>query len=200
MLVTGTEASGLASELYDPETGVWGNTGSPKQLHDTATLLSDGRVLAAGGVDSNFLSVHGAELYDPSTGTWGPASNLITARQSSTATLLLGGKVLVVGGVDGDFDVGTNFLDSAELYGPVAIPRIMSASVSGKNLIVLGENFDPGAVILLNGEEQKTRNDDQNPKTTAIGKKAGKKVKPGDKLQVRNPNGTVSQEFTFMGP
>jgi len=77
--------------------------------------------------------------------------------------------------------------------------RITSASVTGKKLFVFGENFDDGAVILLNGEEQKTKNDDQNPKTALIGKKAGKKTKPGDKLQVRNPNGTISGEFTFTG-
>jgi hypothetical protein len=54
-------------------------------------------------------------------------------------------------------------------------------------------------VILLNGEEQKTKDDAQSPETTVIGKKAGKKVKAGDKLQVRNPNGTLSQEFIFTG-
>ena len=59
--------------------------------------------------------------------------------------------------------------------------------MTGKKLIVVGENFDPDAVILINGEEQKTRNDDQNPQTTLIGKKAGKKIRPGDRVQVRNP-------------
>jgi hypothetical protein len=53
--------------------------------------------------------------------------------------------------------------------------------------------------ILPNGAEQKTKNDPQNLQTALIGKKAGKKVKPGDKLQVRNPNGTLSQEFIFTG-
>jgi hypothetical protein len=69
--------------------------------------------------------------------------------------------------------------------------------VQGKKLFVFGENFDPGAVILLNDEEQQTKHDSQNPETTLIGKKVGKKIKPGDKLQVRNPNGTLSEEFTF---
>lgn len=77
--------------------------------------------------------------------------------------------------------------------------RIASASVSGKRLFVFGENFDPGAVILLNGEEQKTMSDDQNSKTALIAKKPGKKVKIGDKLHVRNPNGSMSAEFTFTG-
>jgi hypothetical protein len=82
---------------------------------------------------------------------------------------------------------------------PPVPARITSVSVLGKKLFVFGENFDPGAVILLNSEEQKTGNDEQNPRTTLIGKKAGKKLKPGDKLQVRNPNGTLSAEFIFTG-
>jgi Tol biopolymer transport system component len=75
--------------------------------------------------------------------------------------------------------------------------RITSASVSGKRLMVFGENFDPGAAILLNGEAQKTISDEQSPKSALIAKKAGKSVNAGDKLQVRNPNGSTSQEFTF---
>ena len=90
-------------------------------------------------------------------------------------------------------------LDSAEIYGLIPIIKITSASVSGKKLFLSGENFLVGAVILLNGEEEKTRNDDQNPSTVLIGKKAGKKIKAGDRVQVRNPDGTLSEEFIFTG-
>ena len=96
-------------------------------------------------------------------------------------------------------------LRSAELYDPEALdpaptaPRIIMASVSGKKLFITGENFHAGAVILLNGEEQKSKNDDENPQTTLIGKKAGKQIKPGDKIQVRNPDGTLSEVFIFSG-
>jgi hypothetical protein len=61
------------------------------------------------------------------------------------------------------------------------------------------EDFDLGAVVLLNGEEQKTIGDDQNPKTSLIRKKAGRRIKLGDKLRVRNPRGTRAQEFIFTG-
>jgi hypothetical protein len=54
-------------------------------------------------------------------------------------------------------------------------------------------------VILRNGVERETKNAQQNPQTILIGKKAGKKIKPGEKLPVRNPNGTLSREFTFTG-
>jgi hypothetical protein len=55
--------------------------------------------------------------------------------------------------------------------------------------------------ILRNGAEQKSKNGPQNLQTALIGKKAGKKknLKPGDRIQVRNPSGTISEEFIFTG-
>ena len=105
----------------------------------------------------------------------------------------------MTGGFDGDGDIGTIYRASAELYGLIPIIKITSASVSGKKLFLSGENFLVGAVILLNSEEEKTRNDDQNPSTMLIGKKAGKKIKADDRVQVRNPDGSISAEFIFTG-
>jgi photosystem II stability/assembly factor-like uncharacterized protein len=76
---------------------------------------------------------------------------------------------------------------------------ITNAYVSGKLLVVRGQKFEIGAVILLNGLEQRTKNKYGDPNSTLICKKVGKTIKPGDKLQVRNPNGALSQEFTFTG-
>jgi hypothetical protein len=105
--------------------------------------------------------------------------------------------VLIVGGLDGSTIGGPH---SVELgYFTVTPQAIIEVSVARKKLIVVGEIFNPDAVILINGEEQKTRNDGQNPQTTLIGKKAGRKIKPGDRVQVRNPDGALSQEFTFTG-
>jgi hypothetical protein len=84
--------------------------------------------------------------------------------------------------------------------GGIAIPRITGATVSGKRLTVVGENFDPGAELLLNGQKQKkVSNDPESPTTKLIAKKSGKKIKSGDKLQVKNPDGTLSPEFAFTG-
>lgn len=71
----------------------------------TATLLSDGRVLVAGGDGG----ANRAELYDPATGSWTATGSMATARRAHTATLLPNGKVLVVGG---------DAVDTAELYDP----------------------------------------------------------------------------------
>src|SRR5262249_35941177 len=133
----------------------------------------------------------------PASGRWSATASLNTGRYGHTATLLQNGNVLVVGGGNRN-----SVLASAELYGPGGpppAPRIIGASVAGKKLMVVGETFGSGAVILINGEEQATRNDGQNPQTTLIAKKAGKKIQSGDKLQVRNPDGVLSEEFPFTG-
>src|SRR5438093_4423786 len=80
----------------------------------TATLVSSGQLLVAGGVDSNSNALSSAELYDPASGTWTATGSLGTARWAHTATLLPSGNVLVAGGANGPF----SFLSSAELYDP----------------------------------------------------------------------------------
>jgi hypothetical protein len=81
----------------------------------------------------------------------------------------------------------------------VGQPLITGVLKSGKRLIIFGVNFDPGAMILLNGIDQRTKNDAQNPTTSLVGKKAGKKIKPGDMLRIMNPDRMLSPEYRFGG-
>jgi acetyl esterase/lipase len=93
------------------------------------------------------------------------------------------------------------FLDR-HLSAPTSLLRITDAAVSGKKLYVFGNKFEDGAVILLGGEPQKSKNDEQSPKTKLIAKKAGRKIEPGQTvmLQVKNPDGSLSEEFIFRRP
>ena len=82
------------------------------RTYHSATLLSSGKVLLAGGSNGS-STLASAELYDPSMNAWSAAGTLATTRRLHTATLLTSGKVLVAGGIN----VGD--LASAELYDPL---------------------------------------------------------------------------------
>ena len=98
--------------LLDPGWTTTGKMNSVRQRH-TATLLSNSKVLVAGGAHMGELS--SAELYDPASGTWTTTGSMKEARSLHTATLLGSSSVLVAGGYR-----TTNQLSSAELYNPVS--------------------------------------------------------------------------------
>jgi hypothetical protein len=94
--------------------------------------------------------------------------------------------------------------NTSEVSPPVTVPgtskpppKITVVSRSKKKLLITGESFDIGAVLLINGQKQKTANDEGSPATKLIAKKSGKVVKSGDKLQVRNSDGTLSNEYPY---
>ncbi|MBI3652298.1 MAG: hypothetical protein HY231_14850 [Acidobacteria bacterium] len=82
-------------------------------------------------------------------------------------------------------------------------PRITNARVQGKQLIVSGENFDIGATLFMNGARvKKTGNDETTPATVLIARKGGNLIAPGQTvaLQVKNTDGTASENFSFTRP
>jgi N-acetylneuraminic acid mutarotase len=81
----------------------------------TATLLANGKVLAAGGTN-NGVALTSAELYSATTGTWTSTGSMHIARSQARAILLSNGSVLIVGGCVNDCTGATT--NSTELYSP----------------------------------------------------------------------------------
>jgi WD40 repeat protein len=125
--------------------GTFVNTGSLAVGHDshTATLLPNGKVLVAGGVNGpgDQTASASAELYDPASGTWTATGSLVTARYVHTATLLSNGKVLVAAG----FSDTSGYLASAELYDPASGTWTATGSLATAR-------FFPTATLLPNGK------------------------------------------------
>jgi RHS repeat-associated protein len=103
LIAGGIDAGGAvvsAPERFVPATGQFERlspAGLLPRAHHTATLLTDGRVLLAGGLASGGLD--NADLWDPQSESASPAAGLMTtARWDHTATLLPDGRVLLSGG------------------------------------------------------------------------------------------------------
>ena len=94
--------------------GSWASAGhlSLARSETSVTLLSDGKVLVAGGANPPEAS---AEVFDPATKRWSATGAMGTARAAHAAVRLVDGKVLVSGG-----RVGPDALNSAEIYDPIA--------------------------------------------------------------------------------
>jgi hypothetical protein len=90
---------------------------STARMFQTSTLLDNGKVLIAGGVNGfTWIPVPSAELYDPASATFTSTGSLNTGRMFNTGTLLNNGQVLIVGGADSNW----NNIGTTELYDPGA--------------------------------------------------------------------------------
>ncbi|MBZ5790849.1 putative Ig domain-containing protein [Burkholderia contaminans] len=103
-LISGSNSAGTIQAQLDisviqATSGEWVPSGSLFQgrASHTATLLSSGEVLVAGGVGTGGV-LDLAERYNPANGAWALAGKMQTARTEHTATRLANGNVLVAGG------------------------------------------------------------------------------------------------------
>jgi hypothetical protein len=136
-----------AGDLMSPWVAV-ANKMPEARRHHTATLLTDGKVLIAGGEGSGG-ALSSAVLYDPARDPmdpWVVKGTMKAARAGHTATLLLNGKVLIAGGRNG------SVLPDAELYDPTkdqwSAAAPMAEARSGHTATLL-EN---GEVLVAGGD------------------------------------------------
>lgn len=145
----GGGTSCTSTEIYDPKTNVWtlGPAMLTSRLYQTSTLLPNGMVLIAGGLDSDDNSLESAELYDPATNSFAYTGSMHTGHYSHTASLLSRDGVLVAGGI-----LGLGVADSAEIYTPTTgawkVTGAMNTSRQNHTATVLKN----GTVLAAGGE------------------------------------------------
>jgi WD40 repeat protein len=144
-----------SAELYDPCTDEFSATGSMTVAGaiQTATRLSDGRVLIVGGagvvVQSQATFVNPAELYDPKTGKFAATGSLKEGRTHATATLLADGRVLVMGG-----DIQSGILQSVESYDPATGTFTAAGQMTVARFSQTATVLQDGRILIAGGRDR----------------------------------------------
>ncbi len=141
------------AELYDPASNSWSAAASmvTARFGATATLLSSGKVLVAGGDDSNGDALRSAELYDPTSNAWTSATSMNNPHAYQTATLLSTGNVLIVGGDNGNNPYTPE--TSAELYDPTSDTWSSAGSMSDSRERATATALNDGRVLVAGGDQ-----------------------------------------------
>ena len=186
----------------------WDFTGSLNNARyfDTATLLSDGRVLAAGGAGIRpgtfpYQGLTSSELYDPVAGTWALTGSMNVARLVHTATLLPDGTVLVAGGWPNP-QTHSGLLSSAEIYDPTTgiWTRINNMNVArGAHTATLLLN---GKVLVVGSHGTSANTSELYDPATGIWSFTGNTITPHYGYHTANllPNGKVLVAGGFDSP
>ena len=136
------------ADLYDPESGRW-SSASPLEtarLEHSATLLANGRVLVAGGLDSGISPTATVELYDPVAGEWTTVGSLNVARSFHSASLLADGRVLVTGGFGATMEI-----PGAEIYDPTTRRWTLTGNLNTARRSHTANVLQDGRVLIAGG-------------------------------------------------
>jgi hypothetical protein len=209
MIIYGGQRNGPLDDLwaYDLASRTWTEltpASRPAGRFFASSFVNrEGHFVIFGGSTSNGNS-NDTHAFNFQTGQW---SQLEIADPPSGRNGMMGAYIenedrfIIFGGVSNSGLTNEVWELKNQNVTPLPLPKITNANIVGKALHISGENFAVGAVILIGGQEQGTRNDEQSPTTMLISKKGGKKGKipvgQSVTLQVRNPNGIISAEFTF---
>ena len=123
-----------------------GNLNTPRSGH-TATVLTNGQVLFAGGQDRYSRNTNSAELYTPSTASFVATGSMNVSRSGQTATLLNNGMTLIAGGQD----IHGVPLASAELYDPATGTFVSTGSLNTPRQYATATLLSNGRVLVAGG-------------------------------------------------
>ena len=141
-------AENSKAELYNEATDTWSTLDLPHPVSGASvTVLHDGKVLIAGGVEPAAAPTSVAMIYDPGTGMVSMTGSLHYARWHHSATLLNDGKVLIVGGVDYAWAA----IAPAELYDPLTGVFQALGNLSNVDNRHTATLLDNGKVLIVEG-------------------------------------------------
>jgi hypothetical protein len=143
------------AQVYNPVTGTFNPTGATSYCLSAAALLTNGKVLFAGGECDEEGRSSIAELYDPATGTFAATGDMAWRRVWHTLTLLPDGTVLAAGGETescaGNFCMFAGSVASAELYDPSTGVFALTGGMTAPREVHTATLLKDGRVLIAGG-------------------------------------------------
>lgn len=136
-------------DLYDPATNTWSaiDTMTEGRAEHTASLLSNGKVMVAGGYNNSTGRLSSAELYDPDSDTWSAVNDMAYGSYDHTATVLPDGKVLIVGGQGNEITA----LGRTELFDPDTGSWTGAAPLHANRMVHTATLLPDGRLLVTGG-------------------------------------------------
>lgn len=155
ILVAGGVDSGgnalTSAELFDPNTSTWTLLASTmtvaRYFYSSATLLGNGTVLLAGGLDGTGTETNTTEIFNPVTSTFSAGPPMATARYGHSATLLNNGTILIAGGLANP-NIATN---TTEIYN-AGVWSAGTPLIAARGLMT-GTKVSNGDVVIAGGSD-----------------------------------------------
>jgi N-acetylneuraminic acid mutarotase len=141
------------AEIFNPASNSWrpaAPMSKPRYAH-SAALLTDGRVLVAGGwyaTSNSDRSHETAEIYDPVADRWTATGSMTKPRAEYGLVSLPDGRVLAAGGVDVVFKV----MPGSELYDPTTGVWMSMGNLGVGRMFLAIETLPDGRVLVAGGE------------------------------------------------
>ena len=142
------------AQIYNSLTGTFNLTGTMGYCLSAAALLTNGKVLFAGGESNEEIDSSVAELYDPATGAFASTGNMAWRRIWHTLTLLPDSTVLAAGGDTATCGVGCMFagtVASAELYDPSTGAFAATGDMTARRSSHTATLLKDGTVLMAGG-------------------------------------------------
>jgi len=144
------------SEIYFTTMAAWvppiHPTMSAHRAQHTATLLKNGTVVLAGGIDGGG-ALRTTDIYNFASQSWTAGDDLVKKRYAHTATLLRDGRVFIAGGLDNQISQNTTELSNTSGGGWSVISNISGPMPLNSNRSNHRATLLPNGKVMLTGGE-----------------------------------------------
>lgn len=144
------------AEIYDPQANRWSTTAPIgfSRYGQTATRLTDGRILVAGGRGDAAI-LKSTEIYGATEDRWISAAPMGAARSGHVATLLRNGDVFLAGGVGEEPNFRPVTVTSGEIYDARTNLWVTVASMADIDVVSAATLLRNGRVLVVgSGQSQ----------------------------------------------